>query len=230
VRAPVRKSAVPRSGSDGLKDIDSSARARRLQAFTWSFTGACIGGMAGYTGMLYGRWGQGMTWVLGLGGMVVAFTGPLVVAALSGRAAGTLYSPSGSGTPRKREFSHAESLAARGLYDEAVAAFEVAIAENPTDPVPHLRVARIHRDRSRRYEDATRWFKSAFDLMEPGSGPALLTLKELVELHTVKLGTPARTAPLLARLAAERADTPEGKWAAEELSRVKERMGGPTDG
>jgi tetratricopeptide (TPR) repeat protein len=180
--------------------------------------------MAGYTGLLYGRWGAGMVWLLGLSGMALTFVFPLVVAALSGGAARNLYNPSGGGTPRKREYSHAESLAARGLYDEAVGAFEVAIAADPTDPTPHLRIARIHRDRSRRYEESARWFKSALERAEPGSALALLVTKELAELYTGKLGAPARVAPLLARLAEERAGTAEAAWAAEELKRVKGGM------
>lgn len=195
-----------------------------LKAFSWSFTGAVVGGMAGYTGMLYGRWGIGMVWMLGLGGMALTFVFPLVVAAASGGAARTLYNPSGGSVSRKREYSHAESLAARGLYDEAVAAFEVAIAADPADPAPHLRVARIHRDRSRRYEESARWFKSALERTESGSALALLVVKELVELYTGKLATPARVAPLLARFAEERAGTPEAAWASEELRRVKGEM------
>jgi tetratricopeptide (TPR) repeat protein len=208
------------------RDVDSAARARLLRAVSWSFTGATVGGMAGYTGMLYGRWGPGTMWLLALGGLGLSIATPLIVAALGGRAAGSLYNPSGSGTPRKRGLSHAESLAARGLYDEAIDAYRVAIGEDPTDPTPHLRVARLERDRRGRHEEAATWFKSAFALMEQGTGPALLTLKELVELYTVKLSTPARVAPLLARLAAERPDAPEGAWAREELARVKGAMRG----
>lgn len=221
----MRKSAAPKAPS-GAKDIDSAARARRLQALSWSLTGGTMGGMAGYAGMLYGRWGPAVVWLLALAGAALSFGGPLVVAALSGRAAGTLYNPSGGGTPRRREYSHAESLAARGLYEEALEAFRVAISEDSTDPAPHLRIARIERDRRGRHEEAAKAFKAAFDLMAPGSGPALLTLKELVELYSVRLSAPARAAPVLARLAQERADFPEGAWAREELARVKERMGG----
>jgi len=178
--------------------------------------------MAGYAGLLYGSWGPGMVWGLAIAGGVVTFLGPLAVAALSGRAAGTLYNPSGAGTPRKREFSHAESLAARGLYDEAVAAFEVAIAQSPAEPDGYLRVARIHRDRSRRFEESAKWFKKALEATEPHSPLALLVTRELSELYAAKLTSERRRlAPVLARLAQERADTPEGRWAAEELSRIK---------
>ena len=181
--------------------------------------------MAGYAGMLYGRWGTGLVWLLAVAGFAMTFVTPLVVATLGGGAASKLYNPSGGSTSRKREYSHAESLAARGLYDDAVAAFEVAIAADPTDPTPHLRVARIHRDRSRRYEESARWFKSALERTEPGSALALLVTKELVELHTGKLAAPARVAPLLARLGEERAGTAEGEWAAEELRQLKAGMG-----
>jgi tetratricopeptide (TPR) repeat protein len=174
--------------------------------------------------MLYGEWGVGMVVALAAAGFGVAFLGPLAIAALGGRAAGMLYNPSGTGTPRRAGYSRAESLAARGLYDEAVAAFEGAIAEHPTEPDGYLRVARIHRDRSRRYEDAAAWFRRALERTEPGSALALLVTRELTELHATKMGTQdKRIIPLLARLSEERADTPEGRWAAEELRRVKGR-------
>lgn len=207
-----------------IRDVDTAAGARLLRAFTWSLTGACVGGMAGYAGMLYGRWSVGMVWALALGGMVISFVGPLMVAAVGGAAARSLYNPSGGGMPRRRELSQAEALAARGLYEEAFDLFRVAISEDPTDPGPHLRVARIERDRRGRHEEAAKWFKIAFDLMAPGSGSALPTLKELVELYAVKLAAPQRAAPLLARLAEERAGTPEAAWAREELRRLKEGM------
>ncbi|MGE0159605.1 MAG: hypothetical protein AB7T31_09330 [Gemmatimonadales bacterium] len=193
-----------------------------MRALTWSLTGAVGGGMAGYAGMVYGVWGRGMVVGLAAAGFAVAFVGPLVVAALSGSAATVLYNPSGAGTPRKPGFSHAESLAARGLYDEATSAFEVALAANPADPDGYLRVARIHRDRSRRFEESAAWFRRALERTAPGSALALLVTRELAELHATKMSAQrARVAPLLARLAEERAETPEGRWAAEELQRIK---------
>jgi len=54
----------------------------------------------------------------------------------------------------------------------------------------------------------------------------LATLKELVELYAVRLTAPQRAAPLLARIAEERPETPEGRWTREELAAVKGRMAG----
>ena len=190
----------------------------------WSLPGAVGGWLFGYAGMLYGLWGTAFVVAFTVAGLLLTFLLPLVLAELGGRAANTLHNPSGAGTPRRREYSQAESLAARGLYDEAVAAFEVASAEDAADPTPTLRIARIHRDRLAKHEDAATWFRRAIERTEPGSGLALLLVKELVELYALKLAAPARAAPYLARLAEARPGTPEAEWARQELGRLKERL------
>ncbi len=180
------------------------------------------GGIVGWAGMLYGLWSGWMVPGLSLAGLATTFLLPLGIAALGGGAAGTLYNPSGTSTPRKVELSHAESLAARGLYDEAMVAFEVAIAQRPEDPDLYLRVARIHRDRSRRFAESAAWLKRALERTEPGSALALLVTRELSELYATKMGEQRkRIVPVLARLIEERPGTPEAEWAAEELRRVK---------
>jgi tetratricopeptide (TPR) repeat protein len=196
-----------------------------MRALSWSLAGAVGGGVVGYAGLLYGLWGRGMVVGLAAAGLAVTFLVPLLIAALGGGAAGALYNPSGAGTPRKPGYSQAESLAARGLYDQAVTAFEAAIAASPDDPDGYLMVARLHRDRSRRPEESATWFKKALARTQPGSGTALLVARELAELYAVKLNAGKRAAPVLARLAEERPDTPEGRWAAEELRRLKEGGG-----
>lgn len=159
----------------------------------------------------------------GLAVWVAVFLGPLAASAMGGRAAATLYSPSGGSTPRRREYSHAESLAARALYQEAIDAFEMAIGEDPTDPTPYLRVARIYRDRLARYDDAARWFVRARAQSHLPYGLDFACVRELVELYEVKMRQPGRAAPVLARLAEERAGTPEAAWATQELRRIKAR-------
>ena len=148
----------------------------------------------------------------------------LVVGSATGSAKG-LYSPSGSSTPHKKEYSYPESLAMRGLYEEAVSAFELVIVEEKsTDPIPYLRIARIYRDDMERYEDAARWFKRGLDEADMHSGQRALARKELVELYRVKLGTPQKAAPMLARLAEDMDGTPAGEWAAQELRDLKQSM------
>lgn len=199
------------------KDVDQAERARLIRTFTLSLTGLVLGAMAS----LAGGFGLGTAVLVTLGTWAIAFFLPLGLSALGGAAAGQIHNPSGRSTPARKEHSHAESLVARGLYQEAIDAFEMAIAEDPSDPVPYLRIARIQRDQMRRYEDAARWLKRA--LAEPTlpAGSAHLASRELVELYTTKLNEPRRAAPLLARMAEERAGSPEGAWAAAELVRVK---------
>lgn len=182
--------------------------------------------MAAGAAIALGGWSAPAAVLLGAAVWAGTFVIPLVSAALGGRAAGTLYNPSGSSTPRRREYSHAESLVARGFHREAVEAFEIAVAEGPTDPTPYLRIARLCRDQLGRPEDGARWFKRALAESEMSESVSLLTARELVELYTVKLSQPGRAAPVLARIAEERGGTKLGDWAAEELASLKAAMVG----
>jgi hypothetical protein len=202
---------------------------------TWSFLGGVIGGLAGVLGMTQGAWGTGTVALLFRMGWGIAFVLPVLITAASGRAATAMMAPSGRSTPHKREHSLAESLVARGLYEEGLAAFEAAITRYPSDPTPYLRIARVHRDQTGRAEDAARWFKRALGEAMLTPGAAALTRRELVELYVVRMGAPGRAAALLAKTAEEHAGTPEGEWATTELARVKqlvvdERWGTPREG
>lgn len=189
----------------------------------WSVVG-------GFLGLLLGvfLWAQGRpVWIIAvtaLIGWAITFFVPLVILRGVGRAGSVLYTPSGRTTPRKREYSLAESYVARGEHRAAVDAFEEAVLEDPTDPRPYLRIARIHRDELAAPEAAALWFKRALAEADTPAGVALLARKELVELYRVRMGEPRRAAPVLARIAEEAAGTPDGAWAAAELARIKAEM------
>ena len=217
MRQPLRK----RTEATGKKDVDQAARSQLLRVFFGSLVGLVLGGVAGVLGMVARDWGLLRALFVTAATWAVAFILPVALAGLGGAAARQIYSPSGRSTPSKRGYSHAESLVARGLYQEAIDAFEVAIAEDPSDPTPYLRIARVYRDQLRRFEDAARWFRRALRDATVPAGVAHLTNRELVELYVAKLGDPRRAAPLLARVAEERAGTPEGDWATEQLAQVK---------
>lgn len=182
----------------------------------------------GVLGVVMNGWGPELVPLMALIGWTISFAFPLVLSSLSGRAAGMLYAPSGRSTPRQREYSLAESLTARGMYDEAIAAFQAAIAGDASDPTPYLMIARVYRDRLGSFEEAALWFRRALDESTLAAGTATLTRRELVELY-VKMGEPARAAPLLARTAEQRAGTAEGEWAARELVRVKATIAGEAE-
>jgi len=184
--------------------------------------GAFLGFLLGVFLNLQGRGGAALVLLTTFIGWVVSLTLPLLILRGAGNVGSTLYSPSGRSTPRKKEYSLAESLAVRGRYDEAVNAYEAATREDPSDPTPYLRAARIQRDRLGDCDQAARWFKRALEQSEMHSGLVMLTRKELVELYEVQMAQPGRAAPLLARIAEESAGTPGGDWAASELRRIKQ--------
>lgn len=216
---PRRNTAPPPPRKRGLRDTDTAQSVTVLRASLWGILGAVLGGALGF--FLGSPLAMLVLAVLGWG-FVTGTT--LFLTNAAGSAASTLYAPGSGSPPRKKEYSQAESLVARGLYAEAVTAFELAVAQDPTDPTPYLRIARTYRDHLGRPEDAARWFKRA--LREAAAPPGLVTLtrKELVELYTHRLGTPEKALPDLARMAEELAGTPDGDWAAAELKAIKERM------
>ena len=160
-------------------------------------------------------------------GGALAFGVPFTFLVVGGRLAQNVYHPSGTTTPHKREYSREESLVMRGLYEDAISAFELAILErDATDPTPYLRIARIYRDHLERYEDSARWFKQALSESDMHAGLVTLTRKELVELYAHRMNAPEKAAPMLARLAEALEGTPEGEWATAELGKIKRGMAG----
>lgn len=213
------------TGSAG-RDRDSFEAVVRFRIFGWSLVGAFLGFLLG---VFLGVQGVGGGWVIvvtTLVGWAGSFFLPFLLLRGAGSAGSTLYAPSGRSTPRKREFSLAESYAVRGEYDRAVAAFEDAIGEAPSDPEPYLRVARLQRDRVKDPAAAATWFKRALAEAVMSPGVRLRTRRELVELYVNRMGEPARAMPLLARIAAETPDSPDGVWAAAELKRIRDAVHG----
>lgn len=211
--SPLRR---PYTAPTGGRTRDAFESAQSLKIALWSLVGVGLGLMAGLM--------AGHPFVGALSGGVVMY---LVVQGLvgsAGAAAGTLHAPSGSNTPHAREHSHAESLVVRGYYREAVEVFEKAIAEEPADPTPYLRVARIQRDDLGDLEAAARWFRRALREPELTPGREALARRELVELYVHRMGEAARATPELARMAEELAGTEDGEWAARELARIKAAM------
>jgi tetratricopeptide (TPR) repeat protein len=200
-----------------LKDVDSTARARMLKTLAYSVPG----GVAGAIG----------TSLAGFGPVPGFFVGFLFVYLVTkgasegaGAAAGKIYHPSGRSTPVKHEYSFPESLAARGRYEEAVTAYEVAVSEFPEDPEPYIRIARLNRDKLSEYEDAVFWFKRARNDSEIPSGQELLVTQELIEIYRDKLGTPTRAIPELARILDRFPEDQVAGWARGELARLKEQV------
>lgn len=215
VPSPKRKYEEKQRGR--LKDVDSAARVLTLKALTYSVAGGAAGAM-------------GST-VAGLGpvpGFIVGFLIVfLVTKGLSegaGGVAGKIYHPSGRSTPGKHEYSYPESLAARGLYEEAVTAYEAAVSEFPEDPEPYIRIARLKRDKLSEFEEAVFWFKRARADSKIAAGQELLVTQEMIEIYRDKQGTPTRAIPELARMIDRFPNDQVADWARGELARLKEQV------
>jgi len=206
----------------GVRDVDQFERVLQFRILAWSIVGAFLGFLLGVFVTAQGGVGVGVVLFTTLTGWVVSMVVPNLILRWAGSAGSTLYSPSGKSTPHQKEYSLADSYAARGRYEEAVRAFSEAVETDPTDPTPYLRAARIERDHMDNGDRAALWFKRALEQSGMGGGLLTLTRKELVELYEIRMGQPGRAISLLARIAEEEAATPDGAWAALEVVRLKE--------
>lgn len=223
LRPPSRRkfSELP---SGGQRDVDQVARGLRLQAAVWSGAGFIIGGALGVFGAGQLGWPLWVAALCPFGMAALVYGTVLLIVNRAGAAAQVLCAPSGSSTPHRSEHSRAEALVQRGEFVEAITVLELAIAQDPEDPAPYLRIARIYRDDLGRLDDAERWLRRARREAVMTAGLRMLATRELVELYMTRMEMPEKAAPLLARLAEEAQGTPEGEWAAGELREIKQRM------
>jgi len=196
------------------RDVDASVRVIRLRTALYAIPGGVIGAAAffylGFSPLLGLVVGYALTYGLTSG-----------IVAVAGRAAGTIYHPSGKATPHIREYSRAAALAAHGRYEEAITAYEAALSEFPEDAEPYICIARIYRDRLVDYEQAAYWFKRARSDSQIESGKELMVTQELIEVYTKRLGAPTRAIPELARLIDRFPNHPAADWARRERDRLR---------
>lgn len=203
-----------------LRDVDSAETAFRLKAVVYGIVVAAPAG-----GIAYLLMGSIFTALLGfvtVGAMVAGVA--LYIADRGGSIGASLYRPSGSSTPAIREYSYADSLVARGRYDEAVAAYAKLGIEHPGDPEPRLRQARVLRDRLQQYDASVGVFRQI--LLMPQLKPAteLVVLREIVEIHLQKQQQAELALPYLARIAQKFAGTATAEWARSEVRDIKAGM------
>lgn len=144
---------------------------------------------------------------------------------VSGRVARAVYDPSGAGVPSRAGYSAAESLAVRGRFEDAINAYEAAARDEPGDPEPWLRIARIERSDLKRPQRAIEALRAARTRTAADSQTAMMISKEIADLYLRDLNDPPRAMPELGRLATTFPDTPTGAWARRELAELKGEIG-----
>lgn len=203
-----------------LRDSDSAEIAFRSRAAGYALIVGAVGaavGMVVFQALLLGL-------LAGAGVAAIVYFGSLWIAERSGRAAASIYHPSGSSTPAVREYSFPDSLVVRGHIAEAVVEYQRLSTEFPADPEPQLRRARVLRDHVRDYGEAAAAFRAVLTIGTLKPETELAVLRELVELHVHKDKDPPRALPYLARIAQKFADTTTGRWAREEMATIKQTM------
>lgn len=203
------------------KDTISAERLYKLRAALYAIPGgvALAMGLGWKLGPFAGLIGLILGWVIAYFLIVGLMEG-------AGRAAQTVYAPSGDSTPVRREYSRAQALRAAGDYAEAMKAYEAFVAEYPLEPEPYLQIARILRDDLRAYADAARWLRRARHEAQLHLGQELLVAHELIELYRHKLGEPQRAMPELARIADLVPETPQAEAARRELAELRASIWG----
>jgi tetratricopeptide (TPR) repeat protein len=204
------------------RDVDLAARARMVRAFLGAVPGAVLGLIGGFRLMAYSESALAPLYpVIGLLiGALFVFGFVMLVSGAGGKVGSALYNPSGKTTPHKAEYSQAQSLVVRGMYTEAVDAYELLVSEHPKDSEPYIQLARLYRDRLDDMEGAVRWFRRALNESQIASGQEILVGREISEIYMHRMGQPERAAPFLARIAEKYPDTPDGQWAERELQEL----------
>ena len=129
--------------------------------------------------------------------------------------------PTGTSTAYKRQYSDAEARAARGEHEAAVVAYARYVMEDPADPEPYFRIARIYRSEIQDFEQAVHWYRRARQEATMDPGRDLQATQELVEIYIHKLKQPRKAIPELARLVERYPHTPPARAATEELVRLR---------
>jgi len=206
-----------------LKDIDAGDRAVRLHALMWATGVGIFGGipiglalatLLGFHPLL------GL--VLGVGvGFGVVYYGSLFITNKAARVAQTIYNPSGESTPRRREYSQAAALVMQDRHEDAAAAYEVHVTENPDDPEPYFQLARLYLEHLDSPEEAINWYTRARDEARLTEGQALVATQEIANIYVRRLRTPRRAIPELVLLCERFPGTPAGEIARRELEEMR---------
>jgi tetratricopeptide (TPR) repeat protein len=209
------------------KDHDTAEAMFKFKTMTWSFTGG--GALFGLgLGFSVGRKHPALMIPAAIAGFLaggfITYCLVRLITEGAGSGAASLYFPGGGTTPGNRQYSLAQSYAARGLYDRAATEYEKNANEYPDDAEPCMRLARLMRDELQRPEEAIRWFKRVTAVPDVPAGTEMMAMREMIEVYTHRLRNPLAAAPHMARLAARHPDTPAGEWAKRELAEMKARM------
>ena len=175
-------------------------------------------------GRLLGLGGAATIALLVIGEVAIWYSVSQVVAALAGqagRAAQTLYAPSGSTTPYQRTFSYQDAMVMRGDVAGALASYEALIVELPADVPVRLAAAAIYAAKGRDPARAAALYREARLLPAATRGTEFAATNALIDLYRGALADEPRLLAELRRLVERFPGTPPAEYAGKMLAAMK---------
>lgn len=210
--APIPPRRREYQGRVGLKTVDAQ---ERMNLALPGIIGLIFGGLVAY------RLGLPVWIGAVVGAAFVILTVRFVLRGVARLVIGSIFGAGSTSTPRRREYSLAESLLARGDDRGAIEAFERHVTDDPGDPEPYLRIARLYRDRLEQPEPAAAWLDRCRRASRIDPGLELVVTQELIELYLNKLQQPRKAIPELNLICHKFPGTPNAAAAERELVELR---------
>lgn len=200
---------------------DAAQRAFRLKRWTFGFIAA--GYVSLPTALLvgFGLVSVGVAAAMLVGTVAIVYVASGVVSGGAGAVASKIHAPSGDSTPRRAEYSRAQSLMMRGQYRDAAVAYEVHCVEAPEVPDPYFRIAEIYQKHLDDPAESIEWFRRALADADLTPGEELLCIQTIADLYVHRLRTPRKAIPELVKLTKRFPDTDAAEAAQRELDMMR---------
>lgn len=209
---------------------DSAERAFRLQRLTFGFMAAGYMSIPIAILVLVGRVSPLIAIGILVGTIATVYVGSGLVSGGGATLASKIYAPSGKSTPRRAEYSKAQSFVMRGQYRDAAVAYEVHCLENPTDPEPYLRIVEIYQKHLDEPEEAVAWLLRARADANLTAGEEMRVIQTIVEIYVRQLRTPRKAIPELVQLTQRFPDTEAAEAAERELAAMRTLLAEESEG
>lgn len=208
-----------------LKDVDTPARARLLKAGAWLMMPAVgisivltyyfvSSGVNPLLAIVYGI-GIGAGGPIGVFALLY-FVGGCGTASLLHR----IYHGGSTGTPLPDTLWKAQAASVRGRHDDALLAYEEAVARAPDDPAPYLRAAAYCVEERGDPKLAATWYERALKLERLEPETSAYTCVRLADIYE-SLGEDGRAMAALRRLLTLHPDSQYAKRARIRLAALK---------
>jgi len=131
---------------------------------------------------------------------------------------------SGASTPSEDQYSYQQALVMQGKVNEALASYEDAIAERPSDATPRILAADLYAKLPDGKRRAAELFREVLRLPSLPAGQDIYATNRLVDLLTGPLRDPGRAAVELRRLIERHPESTAATHARAALARIKQRI------